>query len=237
MPRRTRIVATLGPATDNPETLRAILAAGVDVARVNFSHGKAEEHLARIAALRAAAAELKRNVAVLADLPGPKLRVYLSNPRDLVYGQAVSFSMTHEATSPDDLLITEPEMLHEVKAGQRVLLDDGRLQLEVVSLDKARVTTRVTVGGLLQNKKGVNLPDTPLTVPAMTPQDREALVVAAEGGVDWLALSFVRTAEAVNKEAILNELDAARGVAGITIVTGVEDFAITPFEARAEVAA
>ena len=196
MPRRTRIVATLGPATDPPAVLTAVLKAGLDVARINFSHGSADEHLDRIARLRAAAAGLGRTVAVLADLPGPKLRVRLSAARELAIGDEVGFSTTTEPGRPDDLVITEPELLSDVRPGHRFLLDDGRLQLETTATANDRVTTRVTVGGTLLPNKGVNLPDSPLSIPAMTQRDRDALVVAAQAGVDWLALSFVRTPEA-----------------------------------------
>ncbi len=196
MPRRTRIVATLGPSTDSPETLRAILRAGVDVARVNFSHGTAQEHLDRIARLRAAAAELGKNVAVLADLPGPKLRVRLKEPRDLKIGDEVVFSVTDTPVNATDLTITEPEMLADVKPGHRLLLDDGRLQLVTDRTENDRLFAKVTVGGKLMPNKGVNLPDSPLTTPAITDRDRDAIAVAAQGQVDWLALSFARTPEA-----------------------------------------
>ncbi len=199
MPRRTRIVATLGPSTDTPETLRAILRAGVDVARVNFSHGTAQEHLDRIARLRAAAAELGKNVAVLADLPGPKLRVRLKEPRDLTIGDEVVFSVSDTPTNATDLTITEPEMLADVKPGHRLLLDDGRLQLVADRTENGRLFAKVTVGGTLMPNKGVNLPDSPLTTPAITDRDRAAIAVAAQGQVDWLALSFARTPEAAGE--------------------------------------
>jgi pyruvate kinase len=211
MPRRTRIVATLGPATDPPDVLRAVLKAGLDVARVNFSHGSAEEHLGRVARLRAAAADLGRPVAVLADLPGPKLRVRLPGPRVLTIGQEIGFSTSTEPANPDDLVITEPELLADVRPGHRFLLDDGRLQLEITAVVPDRVTARVTVGGMLLPNKGVNLPDSPLSIPAMTQRDRDALAVAAKAGVDWLALSFVRTPEAAA------ELRAAAAEVGLDV--------------------
>ena len=198
MLRRTRIVATLGPATDPPDTLRAILEAGVDVARVNFSHGSANEHLDRIVRLREAAALLRKNVAILADLPGPKLRVLLPKGRVLVTGQEVRFATANEPDGSDHLTITEPEMLRDAGPGHRILLDDGRLQMEVVRSVGSRLIARVTVGGTLLPNKGVNLPDTPLTIPALTQRDRDALAIAARAGVDWLALSFVRDAAAAD---------------------------------------
>jgi pyruvate kinase len=211
MSRRTRIVATLGPATDSPEKIRAILEAGVDVVRINFSHGSAEEHLARIALLRTTAAHLKRNVAVLADLPGPKLRVHLAGPMQLIAGQEIGFAATAEPVTPSDLTITEPELLGGVQPGQRILLDDGRLQLQAISNDGNRIVGRVVVGGPLSPNKGINLPDTPLKIPALTSRDRAALQVAAQAGVDWLALSFVR------EPAAADELRTAAKEVGLLI--------------------
>jgi len=196
MKRRTRIVATVGPATDIEENLRAILEAGVDVVRVNFSHGSAPEHIARIARVRSTANALRRNVAILADLPGPKLRVRLSGPRVLIGGQQVSFSTTQNSIDPNDLVITEPEIFEGIRVGHRILLDDGRIHLETHRIEDGRVVARVLDGGLLQPNKGVNFPDTPMTIPALTSRDREAVAVAAQAGVDWLALSFVRRPEA-----------------------------------------
>lgn len=196
MPRRTKIVATLGPATDSPEMMDAILRAGVDVLRVNFSHGTAEEHLARIARLRASAARVGKFAAVLADLPGPKLRVRLPAARELRPGDRVGFSMTTVPIHESDLVLTEPEVLRDVRPGQRMLLDDGRLQLEALEADGQRLEAKVVIGGTLSPNKGLNLPDTPLTIASVTPRDRDALAVAAKAGVDWVAVSFVRSAAA-----------------------------------------
>jgi pyruvate kinase len=196
MDRRTKIVATLGPATDDPVVLDGVLAAGVDVARINFSHGSADEHLGRVARLREAANRLGKVVAVLADLPGPKLRVKLPAPRDLKAGDCVSFCRHANPTRVDDIALTEPELLDEVRPGQRILLDDGRLQLVAGQLSAEALAATVVVGGTLKPNKGLNLPETELSISAVTPRDREALAVAARVGADWLALSFVRGPEA-----------------------------------------
>lgn len=195
--RRSRIVATLGPATDPPGILAALIEAGVDVARINFSHGTADELADRIRRFRQAGEKAGRNVAVLADLPGPKLRVLLPEPRELSPGDALTLAA--DAGVPGDVAVTEPDVLTAVMPGHRILLDDGRLQLRVVAAMAGRVTTQVVVGGKLLPKKGVNLPDSPLTIPAVTPRDREALDVCARAGVDWLALSFVRGPEAADE--------------------------------------
>lgn len=199
MPRRTKIVATLGPATDDPATLEAVLAAGVDVARINFSHGTPAEHLGRIARFREAAKKLGKAVAVLGDLPGPKLRARLDAPRSLTAGGTLAFCLGPTPVEPDDVAITEPELLADVRPGQRILLDDGRLQLEAGGVEGGRLSAKVLVGGTLAPNKGVNLPDTPLTIPAVTARDRDAIEVAARGFVDWLALSFVRGPEAADE--------------------------------------
>lgn len=199
MPRRTKIVATLGPVTDTPDALDKILRAGVDMARINFSHGTAEEHLARIERFRAAASQLNKVAAVMADLPGPKLRVRLAQSRELKCGDTISFSLSNQPVEADDLIISEPELLADVRAGQRILLDDGRLQLISNAPEQGRLTARVTDGGTLMPNKGINLPDTPLSISSVTDRDRAALAIAAQAKVDWVALSFVRSPDAANE--------------------------------------
>lgn len=197
MLRRTRIVATLGPATDRPEVLEKMLQAGLDVARINFSHGTAEDHHKRITQLRELAKRAGRTVAVLADLPGPKLRVLLKEALDLTVGQLVKIALRDSVSG--DLHLTEPEVLAKAKPGQRVLLDDGRLQARVTVCTSDQVTMKIEDGGKLLPNKGINLPDTELNIPALTRRDREAIAVAAAAGVDWLALSFVRDASAAHE--------------------------------------
>ncbi len=197
MQRRTRIVATLGPATDRPGVLEQLLRAGLDVARINFSHGNAEEHQQRIAHLRQLADEMKRPVAVLGDLPGPKLRALLAAPLELHAGTKVTLAARPGADA--DIQLTEPEAVARIKAGHRVLLDDGRIQARVHSASQDRVTLLVIVAGTLLPNKGINLPDTELNIPAVTKRDREAIAVACAAGVDWLALSFVRDAAAAHE--------------------------------------
>ena len=194
MPRRTRIVATLGPATDRPGVLESLLDLGLDVARINFSHGVSEEPAQRIRRFRELARQRKRNVAVLADLPGPKLRALLQAPLMLEAGKTLAIGLQHGVNA--DFNLTEPEGLRRLKVGQRVLLDDGRLQAQVASIGKEVATLSVTVGGTLLPNKGVNLPDTDLDIPAVTERDRTAIGIALDCGADWFALSFVRDASA-----------------------------------------
>ncbi len=195
MSRRTKIVATLGPATDSPSQMEAVLRAGVDVARINFSHGSKDEHLVRIERFRQAAQRAGKVAGVLADLPGPKMRVKLPAARELREGDSLAFSRTDKPVNSGDVVLTEPEVLADVRPGQRLLLDDGRLQCEAVTMDSERLLAKVVVGGNLLPNKGLNLPDTPLSIPAVTSRDREALAVAAEAKVDWVAVSFVRGPE------------------------------------------
>jgi pyruvate kinase len=194
---RTRIVATLGPATDRPGVLDAMLAAGLDVARINFSHGEGGDHQKRISAFREASKRAQRWTAILADLPGPKLRVLIESTLELTEGQEIRF-----ATAPDtpaDIRPTEPDFLTHVQSQQRILLDDGRMSLRAMRHDGRCLVACVEVGGTLEPKKGINLPDTDLPIPALTARDRAALALAAAARVDWLALSFVCGPEAANE--------------------------------------
>jgi pyruvate kinase len=197
MQRRTRMVATLGPATDSPGVLEKLLDAGLDVARINFSHGGAEDHQRRVQHLRQLAQERKRNVAILGDLPGPKLRAVLKEAITIECSRTVTLGMKLQTDA--DIHLTEPEALAKIKTGQRVLLDDGRLQARVTIVSKEVVTLQFEVGGPLLPNKGINLPDTELNIPAVTKRDREAIALAVQSGADWLALSFVRDASAAHE--------------------------------------
>jgi pyruvate kinase len=192
---RTCIVVTLGPAADRPGVLEGMLAAGLDVARINLSHGAAVEHIDRVRRVREAARAGGYNVAVLADLPGPKLRVVLAGPFTLAVGREVTLAAEPAAA---DVRLTEPEPIRDAMPGHRILMDDGRFLLRVVRADRGRLVARVEVGGTLLPNKGLNLPDTPLSIPSLTARDREALAVVAEAGADWLALSFVREPQAAD---------------------------------------
>ena len=219
MRRRTKIVATLGPATDDPGVLEGIIAAGVNVARINFSHGSAEEHLLRIEQFRAEAKKQNRVVAILGDLPGPKLRVKVPTNRILKVGETITFSCRDDAVEADDIVITEPEVLRDVRLNHRILLDDGRLQLIALQTEGDRLFAKVTVGGTLKPNKGLNLPDTPLSIAAVTQRDLDALAIAAKGDVDWLALSFVRSPEAANE---LRRAAADAGIEDVPVLAKVE---------------
>ena len=163
MARRTRIVATLGPATDGPGVLESMLDLGLDVARINFSHGDTADHLRRVQRFRELSKKAGRYTAVLADLPGPKLRCLLDKPLTLSHGQNVHLALKSGASC--DIQVTELDAVAKLRTGHRVLLDDGRLQAKVVQVAGDRATLCFDVGGTLMPNKGINLPDTELSIP------------------------------------------------------------------------
>lgn len=198
-PRRAKIVATLGPATDGLED--EVVAAGVDVVRLNFSHGTQAEHARRCAATRHAAAALGRPVAIMQDLQGPKIRVGRlegGGPVALAPGQTLWITTRDVLGTSERIACTYAGLPDEVRAGDRLLLDDGRIRLTVVSTAGEDVETRVEDGGLLGEHKGINLPGIAISAPALTDKDRDDLAFGlAELDVDYLALSFIRTAQEV----------------------------------------
>ncbi|KAA1174912.1 pyruvate kinase [Marinobacter salinexigens] len=199
MLRRTKIVATLGPATDSPESLSAIIKAGVDVTRLNFSHGSADEHIERARRVREAAATQGRFVALLADLQGPKLRIarFTDNKVTLTAGQTfvLDASMDKSAGTPDRVGIDYEQLIQDVEPGDILVLDDGRIEMEVEAVDDHSISSKVLIGGPLSNNKGLNKRGGGLSADALTEKDKKDIVTAAQLGADYVAVSFVRTAE------------------------------------------
>lgn len=199
MLRRTKIVATLGPATDTPDALASIISAGVDLTRLNFSHGSAEEHLERARQVRETAATQGRFVALLADLQGPKLRIarFAANKVSLEVGQTfvLDATMDKEAGTQDRVGIDYEQLIDDVKPGDVLVLDDGRIEMEVQSVDAHSITSTVLIGGPLSNNKGLNKRGGGLSADALTEKDKQDIVTAARMGADYVAVSFVRTAE------------------------------------------
>lgn len=196
---RTKIVCTIGPATHTPEALTQLIRAGMDVARLNFSHGDHASHAASIQYIRKAAAEVGKPVAILGDLQGPKLRVGIMQEGGVPIETDETLILTTEhITGGPGRVPVQFELLPQVvSAGDRILIDDGLLEVVVVELQGNEIVTRVTVGGLLTSNKGMNLPRAALSIPAITERDRENLAFAIEHDIDWIALSFVRTAQEV----------------------------------------
>src|SRR5438445_2464682 len=197
--RRAKIVATLGPATDGLEL--ELVRAGLDVARLNFSHGTQADHARRCQAVRDASRVVGRSVAVMQDLQGPKIRVGSlvgGGPVQLEAGQQVVISTHDVVGSAQRLGCTYSRLAQDVRPGDRILLDDGRIRLSVLSTSDGDVTARVEEGGPLGEHKGINLPGVAVSSPAITDKDRVDLAFGLqELGVDYVALSFVRTAEEV----------------------------------------
>jgi pyruvate kinase len=195
--RRTKIVATLGPASSDPASVRELLAAGVDVVRLNFSHGDHEGHAAAYRRVREAAAEAGRPVAVLGDLCGPKIRVgrLAAGQVELRSGETVTVT-TRDVVGESALIPSQyAGLAADVSPGSRVLLSDGLMELQVTEVEDGEVRCLVVHGGILRDHKGINLPGTDVSAPALTDKDREDARFALSLGVDYLALSFVRRAE------------------------------------------
>jgi pyruvate kinase len=197
MQRRTKIVCTLGPASWSPERIAALVDAGMDVARINFSHGELDRHAETIANVRACSRQKGRPIAILGDLQGPKIRVgVLPEPAVLKTGDRVVFAPEGEHQA-GELPTTFHELANDVEVGEVVLLADGLMELIVEEVEAPRVTMRVIHGGELTSNKGINLPNTLVSIPSLTEKDLRDLDFALEQKLDYLALSFVRSAEDV----------------------------------------
>jgi pyruvate kinase len=208
VPRRAKIVCTIGPACASSERLRALVDAGMDVARLNLSHGTHDQHEQTYRGIRAAADESGRGVGVLADLQGPKIRVgtFAGGPVRLTLGD--EFTITTEDVPGDrgEVSTTYPGLAADLSRGDTVLVDDGRVVLEVTGVEGPRVHTRVRVGGTVSDNKGLNLPGVAVSAPALTAKDERDLRFALRLGVDIVALSFVRGPEDVEPvRAVLRE--------------------------------
>ncbi|MFN7871727.1 MAG: pyruvate kinase [Cyanobacteriota bacterium] len=194
--RRTKIVATIGPATESKQVLRQLIEAGATTFRLNFSHGDHEDHAERITAIREVAEELGVHIGILQDLQGPKIRLgrFEAGPISLATGDAFTLTSRQVNCNQAIATVTYDKLAEEVHNGCRILLDDGRVEMVVVHVDQSdqSLKCRVTVGGVLSNNKGVNFPDVQLSIRALTPKDRRDLAFGLQQDVDWVALSFVR---------------------------------------------
>jgi pyruvate kinase len=209
--RHTRIVCTLGPASSSEAQLEALMRAGMDVARLNFSHGTQEEHAATIACVRKVAARLDRPVALLQDLSGPKIRtgpLVGGHPVVLVDGAQVKLTTRPVPGTSEEISTTYTGLPADVKSGDRVLLSDGAIQLRVIQTTDTDVWCEVVHGGVLAEHQGINLPGVNISAPALTDKDRDDLRFGVRQGVDYIALSFVRRPEDVlsGKEAVAEAL-------------------------------
>lgn len=215
--RRAKIIATLGPALDDPARLRAAIEAGVDVFRFNFSHGRLEDHRARLEMVHEIARETGRVIGTMGDLQGPKIRLGELEEGGMTLVEGANLILvagaTRLASSDEDgvqaLPVVYPGLAHDVSPGSLVLIDDGSIRLVVESSDPStsRVHAKVIVGGLATSRKGVNLPGVQVSAPSMTDKDREDLASMIDLGIDWIALSFVRRVEDIlEARAAIKEL-------------------------------
>jgi pyruvate kinase len=195
--RRTKIIATLGPASQSKAMIRRLLEAGVNVIRLNMSHGTHDEHRAHVNNVRAVAKSLGKPVAILMDLCGPKIRVGRLKDGAMLLEDGTTVHVTsRQVVGENGLIPSQYRNIHkDVKKGERVLLDDGNLELSVLSVKGSEVACRVIHGGLLKDNKGMNLPDSDLSTPAFTEKDKVDVQVALEMAADFVALSFVRSAK------------------------------------------
>jgi pyruvate kinase len=203
MPRRTKIVATLGPASSDPKTLARMIEAGLDVVRVNFSHGTAAEHRKRVELVRTLARKSGRAVGVLVDLQGPKIRIgrFREHKITLAAGQKFVLDAECEVGDQNTVGLDYKNLPRDVRPGDTLLLDDGRIVLGVSSVKGPRITTVVELGGPLSNNKGINRKGGGLTAPALTEKDMQDIVVAAELKADFLGISFPRSGASCTRRA------------------------------------
>ncbi|HWM62014.1 MAG TPA: pyruvate kinase, partial [Rhizomicrobium sp.] len=197
--RKTKILATLGPASNTPAMMRALFDAGVDVFRINMSHTSHEMLKQMHGALRALSEEVGRPIGILCDLQGPKIRlgVLPGGSRMLVQDERIRLVLGESSDKPEEIPIPHPEIFQAIKQKHALLIDDGKIRLRLLRKSDTFAEAVVEVGGEIKNRKGVNMPDTLLPMSAMTPKDRADLDAALELGVDWIALSFVQRPEDV----------------------------------------
>jgi len=195
----TKIVCTIGPASSSPDVMRRLMLAGMNVARLNFSHGTHEAHARTVANIRGIAEDLRRPIAILGDLQGPRIRIgVLPEAKEIREGDTFVLAPEHVATGTE-IPVTYDDIAKDVRTGGTILVDDGLLALEVTGVHGDRVAVRVRYGGLLKSNKGMNLPGIDVSAPSLTEKDRADIPFAIEHDLDYLALSFVRRAEDINE--------------------------------------
>ena len=234
--RRTKIIATLGPVSSSPAMIEQLIRAGVNLVRINMSHGDQETHRHTIRRVRRAAKRAEQHVGILMDLCGPKIRVgrFENDAITLKAGSRVVVT-TRNVVGKDGLIPSQYKSLHkDVKKGEQILLDDGKLALRVLSIDDRNVRCRVVDGGRLSNHKGMNLPDSDLSAAALTPKDRRDAAFGVDMGVDFVALSFVRSAADIRQlkrhllklgahTPVVSKIERPEAVAAIDSIMQVSD--------------
>ncbi len=231
--RRVKIIATLGPASADKETLAALFAAGADVFRINMSHASHDAMRERVAMIRALEEEAGRPIGILVDLQGPKLRLglFADGGAELHKGEVFVLDSDPEPGTSERVRLPHPEILSSLAPGHRVLVDDGKVMLRVVDAEPSRASTVVEVAGRVSNKKGVSLPDTTIPTSAMTDKDRADLHAALDENIDWIALSFVQRPEDVaevkaiarGRALVMAKIEKPQAVARLEEIMAVAD--------------
>lgn len=235
--RKTKIVCTLGPSTDREGVLHELIKKGMDVARFNFSHGTHDEHLKKLNALRAAQKEIGKPVAALMDTKGPEIRVKTFKNGKIVLNEGQMFTLTtREVEGTDEIAsITYADLPKDVEKGTRILIDDGLIEMICEDVDETDIRCRVTNGGPVSDRKGINVPNVRLSMPYISEQDRSDIIFAAENGFDFIAASFTRTAGDILKirrlleeagfydMAVIAKIENMEGVENIDDIIQVSD--------------
>ncbi|MEO1076427.1 MAG: pyruvate kinase, partial [Bacteroidota bacterium] len=224
MKRRTKIVCTLGPSTDDRETLRAIIAAGMDVARLNFSHGTHDEHRRRMEMVHEEARRAGRVIPILQDLQGPKIRVGNMEDGAVLLHEGQSFTLTSEPVeigTTERATVSYEGLASDVNVGGTILMDDGNIELRIVDVNGLDVKTEVVVGGPLRSRKGVNLPHIRSSTPSLTNKDIKDLEFGLDHDVNLIALSFVRTGSDV--QDLLSRIEASGKSVGVISNKDIKD--------------
>jgi pyruvate kinase len=231
--RRVKIIATLGPASQDHQTIAALFDAGVDVFRINMSHGTHEDLHARVKMLRAIEKEKHRPIGILVDLQGPKLRVgeFLEGGVDLKKGDAFILDAQKTPGDAHRVYLPHPEILKALAPGHKILIDDGKIALHVTKASPTVAHCRVDVGGRISNRKGVSLPDTDIPVSAMTAKDRSDLEAALHAGIDWIAVSFVQRPEDIaevkksvrGRALVLAKIEKPQAIARLDEIIEISD--------------
>src|SRR5580704_10654624 len=231
--RKTKILATLGPASNTLEKMRALFHAGVDVFRINMSHTGHDMLRKMVADLRALADTVGRPVGILCDLQGPKIRLgkLTGGPRMLKEGERIRLVLGETSDKPEDIPIPHPEIFQAIKQKHALLIDDGKVRLRLLKKADTYAEAIVEVAGEIKNRKGVNMPDTLLPISAMTPKDRKDLDAALKIGVDWIALSFVQRPEDVaelkklvaGRAGVLAKIEKPKAVQSLDLILELAD--------------
>ncbi|MFC0187898.1 pyruvate kinase [Fictibacillus aquaticus] len=220
--RKTKIVCTIGPASESVEKLSQLIEAGMNVARLNFSHGDFDEHGARIQNIREAAGKLGKTVAILLDTKGPEIRTQTleNGVAELKAGEELIVSMTEVIGNEKKISVSYPGLIHDVHVGSRILLDDGLIELEVTSIGSDELRTKILNSGTLKNKKGVNVPNVSVKLPGITDKDAKDIEFGIQQGVDFIAASFVRRATDVLE---IRDILERNNAADIQIIPKIEN--------------